>query len=179
MNLGVDAYGSQHRHPPTPRRRTGHEPQWSTAPLRSAGTVRRATLVLQAESTRGHSPGPLDLAPSRLPPSGNASLGSTASTTGSRRNGGSRVDARGWLGVREFRARAGRVGPRSASRTGRTLTSPSPATRRHNQYGSSPYFVKSSSPILAPSLRPSVDVACFCDMPPPFVSVCVWQSVLL
>lgn len=153
MGLGVDAHGSQHRHPPAPRRRTGHEPQWSTAPLRSAGTVRRATLVLRAESTRGHSPGPLDLAPSRLPPAGDTTLGSTAWTTGSRRNGGSRVDARGgWV---RGSLGQGRVGPRSASRTGRTLTSPSPATRRHHQYESSFYSVKSSSPIFAPSLCPS------------------------
>lgn len=109
----------------TLQRRTGGpvtNPQWLTVPLRSAGTVRRATLVLQAESTRGHSPGPLDLAPSRLPPAGSTPLGSTAWTTGSRRNGGSRVDARGgWVRGSLGQGRAGLGLDRRAGQVARLL----------------------------------------------------------
>lgn len=122
MGLGVDTHGSRHHHPPMPHRWTSHEPQWSTAQLRSAGTVRRATLVLRAESTRGHSPGPLNLAPSRLHPAGNTPLDSTAWTTGSRCNGGSLVDARGgWVQGSLGQGRAGSGLDRRAGQVVRSL----------------------------------------------------------
>lgn len=149
MSLGVDAHRSQHHHPPTPHRWAGHKPPVvnCTASVSRDGEARNP----RSTSREHPRPQPRPTRPRTQPSASRWQYAPGLNRVDDRESSQRREPGRcaGWLGAREFRARAGRVGPRSASRTGRALTAPSPATRRHHQHESSPYFVKSSSPILS------------------------------